>query len=90
MKLSNLLMIALLAGALGAFGCSDDPATGNGGNGTGGNGGDPFDPALCNRELCVNNETLRQACETALEACRLVPDLQQDECIGLALAPCLE
>jgi len=43
MKLSNLLMIALLAGTLGVFGCSDDPpATGNGGSGgegTAGTGG---------------------------------------------------
>ena len=43
MKLSNLFMIALLAGTLGVFGCSDDPpATGNGGSGgegTAGTGG---------------------------------------------------
>jgi hypothetical protein len=44
MKLSSLFMIALLAGTLGVFGCSDDPpATGNGGSGgegTAGTGGD--------------------------------------------------
>ena len=44
MKLSNLFMIALLAGTLGVFGCSDDPpATGNGGSGgegTAGTGGE--------------------------------------------------
>jgi hypothetical protein len=43
MKLSNLFMIALLAGTLGVFGCNDDPpATGNGGSGgegTAGTGG---------------------------------------------------
>ena len=43
MKLSNLFMIALLAGTLGVFGCSDDPpANGNGGSGgegTAGTGG---------------------------------------------------
>ena len=36
MKLSNLFMIALLAGTLGVFGCSDDPPS----NGNGGSGGD--------------------------------------------------
>ena len=43
MKLRNLFVIALLAGTLGVFGCSDDPATGNGGNGgegTAGTGGE--------------------------------------------------
>jgi len=43
MKLSRLFVIALLAGTLGVFGCSDDPpATGNGGSGgegTAGTGG---------------------------------------------------
>jgi len=42
MKLSNLFMIALLAGTLGVFGCSSDPETGNGGSGgegTAGTGG---------------------------------------------------
>jgi len=66
-KLSNLFMIALLAGTLGVFGCSDDPpATGNGGSGgegtagtggsgtagTGGNGGS-VDPDVCNVDLCL-------------------------------------
>jgi len=112
MKLSNLFMIALLAGTLGVFGCSSDPETGNGGNGgngtagTGGNGGgtagtggggeagnggtggDPFDSELCNREVCVGNDTLRQECETELALCAAVPDLQQDECIIVALATC--
>jgi hypothetical protein len=43
MKLSNLFMIALLAGTLGVFGCDSDPQTGNGGSGgdgTAGTGGD--------------------------------------------------
>ena len=40
MKLSKLFVIALLAGTLGVFGCSDDPETGNGGGGgTAGSGG---------------------------------------------------
>jgi len=38
MKLSNLFLIALLAGTLGVFGCSDDPAPDNGTAGTGGDG----------------------------------------------------
>ena len=39
MKLSKLFVIALLAGTLGVFGCSDDPETGSGG--AGGTGGMP-------------------------------------------------
>jgi hypothetical protein len=103
MGLKKLFLITVLAGAMSVLGCGDDE-TGNGGagatggdggtggtaatGGSGGTGGDPFDSELCNREACAGNDTLRQACETALEACRLVPDLQQDECIGIALAAC--
>ena len=62
---------------------------GSGGEaGNGGTGGDPFDPVLCNRDACVSNETLRLECEMELAACSLLPDLQQEECIVVALATC--
>ena len=39
MKISKLALIALLGGALMAFGCSDDTVDGGGSGGTGGTGG---------------------------------------------------
>ena len=39
MKISKLALIALLGGALMAFGCSDDSSSGGTGGGTGGDGG---------------------------------------------------
>jgi hypothetical protein len=80
--------MAVLLGSVAVIGCSDDGGGTGGTAGTGGTGGDPFDPALCNRDARVNDETLRQECVDELEACRLVPDLQQDECIAVALATC--
>jgi hypothetical protein len=104
MKLANFFLMTVLVGTLGVLGCSDDTtnAAGSGGSGTagtggggsggeagnGGTGGDPFDPELCNRDLCVDNDTLRSECETELALCAAVPDLQQDECIIVALATC--
>jgi len=99
MKLANFFLMTLLVGTLGVLGCGDDTTNpaGSGGSGTagsggsagsGGTGGDPLDPALCNREACVENETLRGECENELEACRSVPEGRQDECIGLALLTC--
>jgi hypothetical protein len=80
MKLSNLFIIALLAGTLGVFGCSDDPpANGNGGNGgnggsgtagtgggTGGSGG--ADP--CTGEFCDDSaQPNKAACEAFIDGC---------------------
>jgi hypothetical protein len=79
MKLSNLCMIALLAGTLGVFGCSDDPETGNGGSGgsgtagtggdggTGGGGGVVDDP--CTGGECENDQARKDACGIGIEYC---------------------
>ena len=73
MKLSNLFMIALLAGTLGVFGCSDDPpSNGNGGTGgdgaagTGGTGGGAADP--CTGGLCETAD-VKIDCEAAITTC---------------------
>jgi hypothetical protein len=74
MKLCNLFMIALLAGTLGAFGCSDDPATGtggsggSGGNGTGGSGGSTADP--CTGGLCETVD-VKIDCDGARADCKI-------------------
>ncbi len=97
MKLGKFFLMSALVGVVAVIGCGDDGGgtagsggtTGSGGSaGEGGTGGDPFDPVLCNREACVENETLRGECEDELELCRSVPEGRQDECIGLALATC--
>jgi hypothetical protein len=55
MKISKLALLALLGGALMAFGCSDDPPEGMGGSGgtggTGGTGG--MAPPTCDVEACL-------------------------------------
>jgi hypothetical protein len=57
MKLSKLFVIALLAGTLGVFGCSDDPETGNGGSGgTAGSGGTGGMPECQAPEACDDGE----------------------------------
>jgi hypothetical protein len=76
MKLSNLLMIALLAGTLGVFGCSSDPENGNGNGGsggsgtagTGGSGGTVTDP--CTGDFCdVVDAPNKAACEAFIDGC---------------------
>jgi hypothetical protein len=78
MKLSNLFMIALLAGTLGAFGCSDDNGgaagtggsgtAGTGGTGTGGSGGTATDP--CTGGFCEDPSEAKKGCEVAIEYCK--------------------
>ena len=78
MKLSNLFMIALLAGTLGVFGCSDDPPSngngGTGGDGNGGSGGDggtgggAADP--CTGGFCNDPSEAKTACEVAVDYCK--------------------
>jgi hypothetical protein len=76
MKLSNLFMIALLAGTLGVFGCDSDPATGNGGTGgsgtagtggDGGSGGSVDDP--CTGGECENDQARKDACGIGIDYC---------------------
>jgi hypothetical protein len=93
MKLSNLLMIALLAGTLGVFGCSDDdPKTGNGGSGgsgtagtggsgTGGSGGNGSIDVGCDEGRCVDAAEATK-CEDAIAACILAEPADEAECIA--------
>jgi hypothetical protein len=57
-------MIALLAGTLGAFGCSDDK---NGTGGTGGTGGGAAEP--CTGGKCTPGSTAKADCEDLVEGC---------------------
>jgi hypothetical protein len=70
MKLSKLFMMALLAGTLGAFGCSDDETNGggSGGSGTGGSGGSTADP--CTGGLC-DTADVKIDCDAARAACKV-------------------
>jgi hypothetical protein len=64
MKLSKLLVIAVLVGTVGVFGCDDDGGTG----GTGGTGGGAADP--CTGGFCVDPSEAKAACERVLEFCK--------------------
>jgi len=71
MKLSRLFVIALLAGTLGVFGCSDDDPNGNGGSGgdgAAGSGGGVADP--CAGGNCAGDADLEAACEAGVEYCK--------------------
>jgi hypothetical protein len=91
MKLSKLFVIALLAGTLGVFGCSDDPETGNGGTGGDGNGGTGGDGAggsggsaePCTGGLCETAD-VKFDCEATNTRCKA--DANGD--IGLSDAEC--
>jgi len=60
-------MIALLAGTLGVFGCSDDPPS-NGNGGTGGTGGGAAEP--CTGGLCETAD-VKIDCDAARAACKV-------------------
>jgi hypothetical protein len=78
MKLSRLFVIALLAGTLGVFGCSDDDPNGNGGSGgaagSGGTGGGAADP--CTGGFCDDPSEAKTACGVAVDYCK------SDQCCG--------
>ena len=82
MKLSKLFVIALLAGTLGVFGCSDDPPSngngngGSGGDGNGGSGGTAVDP--CTSGDCADSSSDVQAtCNAVVTYCN------SDDCCEL-------
>lgn len=78
MKRARLFLAVMLVGTLSMFGCGDDGG-GSGGDGTNGGGG------VCDTGSCVDNATLRQACETAVRVCNETPFLD-----GPALEACIE
>jgi hypothetical protein len=82
MNLSKLFVIALLAGTLGVFGCSEDDNGGTGGTGTGGTGGtggSTTDP--CTGPLCDAPEP-KAFCVAIIEECNdtVEVDLTPAEC----------
>jgi len=78
MKLSKLFVIALLAGTLGAFGCSDDPKNGNGGSGGNGNGGTGGTADACTSGDCADSSTdVQTACGAVKTFCN------SDDCCTL-------
>jgi hypothetical protein len=89
MKLSRLFVIALLAGTLGVFGCSDDPpSNGNGGSGgsagSGGTGGGDGADIGCDEGDCLTDTALQEQCEQLVTAC-IARDINEAECIAAGL-----
>jgi hypothetical protein len=93
MKLSKLFVIALLAGTLGAFGCSDDPpSNGNGGSGgdgaagTGGSGGGTAGTGGSGDGACVgplcDQPTAKEACNELIGECNTAVqvDIPEETC----------
>jgi hypothetical protein len=81
MKLRRLFLVALMAASLAVMGCGDETTA------TGGTGDFDFDTA-CDRELCLESDTLKMECETLVAACRTEPAANQDECIILITEKC--
>ena len=84
MKLSRFLVIALLAGTLGVFGCSDDETNGGGTNGGGGSGGGGVTEP-CTGGLCETAD-VKIDCEASNTVCKA--DANGD--IGMTDAECDE
>jgi len=84
MKLSKLFMMALLAGTLGVFGCSDDENNGGGTNGGGGSGGSGVTEP-CTGGLCETAD-VKIDCEASNTVCKA--DANGD--IGMTDAECDE
>ena len=82
MKLSNLFMIALLAGTLGVFGCSDDETNGGGGStGTAGTGGSGTAGTGGGGVMC--DETPQAICDARCDVQDQIPDCVSffDDCL---------
>ena len=84
MKLSRLFVIALLAGTLGVFGCSDDETNGGGSGGSGGTGGGDGADIGCDEGDCLTDTALQEQCEQLVTAC-IARDLNEAECIAAGL-----
>jgi hypothetical protein len=87
MKLSKLLMIALLAGSLGVIGCNDSTTSDNGGNGGG------VDPdALCDFEFCAEDSDVgraaKAACVNEINSCIAAGVRSEEECIAFGTETC--
>jgi len=69
MKPRNLFMIALLAGTLGVFGCSEDDNGGTGGTGGTGTGGSGGGADACTGGQCAD-AAVKERCEEGVEYCK--------------------
>ena len=88
MKLRRILLTGMLMGSLAMLGCGDDGSSGGTG-GTAGSAGSGGNGDVCNTGSCVDNSTLRQACETAVGICNATPGLDGElleTCINAAVA----
>ena len=94
MKLSKLLMIALLAGTLGVLGCDSDSSNPGGSGGTAGTGGtggvNPEE--LCDFEFCAQDSDLgraaKAACIDEINDCIATGTLTTEECIAFGTETC--
>jgi hypothetical protein len=73
MKLSNLFMIALLAGTLGVLGCGDDTTNpaGSGGSGTAGTGGSGTAGTGGGGVMC--DQTAQEICDARCDVQEEIP-----------------
>lgn len=82
MKLSELLIIALLACSLTFIGCSEDEESP-----TEPSGSDPN--VFCDENLCASNDVLKQQCIDVFNTCMAANvDANDDECVASALLIC--
>ena len=80
MKLWKFFLIALMAGSLAVSSCSEDETT------EPGSSNDPN--VLCDRDLCAENDALKNECIERYNTCINVDEGSHDECIALALGVC--
>ena len=76
MKFSGLILMSVFAGALSVLGCGDSNSVSDTAN------------ELCNRELCQENEVLRNECLEVVTACLNEPNANRDECAIVAGEKC--
>ncbi len=82
MKLWKFVWIALMAGILVVFACSEEETPTDPGGGA-----DPN--VFCNEGLCVGSAALKQQCVDAFNTCIANnPNINEDECVATALLIC--
>ncbi|MFC2094785.1 hypothetical protein ACFLSH_04060 [Bacteroidota bacterium] len=82
MKLWKFVWIALMAGLLVVFACSEEETPTDPGP------GDPDPNVFCNEEACANNEALKQECIDRFTLCVANEEGSEEECIVIAVAVC--
>lgn len=82
MKLWKFLWIALMAGLLVVFACSEEETPTDPG------AGDDDPNVFCEREACVGNDVLKQECIDRFNFCVANEEGSREECIILAGSVC--